>query len=141
MTADARTERIGAELAAIGARLDAALVAQDHSAAAACFTADAVLGESGLDDVRGREAIRRFLAGADRRRAVTHHRLWRDDLVVAGDRAVEACRFDETKQRPGAAPEHERGRAAIFWRREADGAWRIERLVVSDLPSPSGEAP
>jgi ketosteroid isomerase-like protein len=139
MTDGARNERIGAELAAIAARLDAALVAQDHDAAAGCFTEDAVLGESGLADVRGRDAIRRFLADADRRRAVTYHRMWRDDLLVAGDRAVEACRFDETKQRPGAAAERERGRAAIFWRREADGAWRIERLVVSDLPPPAGD--
>jgi ketosteroid isomerase-like protein len=139
MTTDAMDDGIGAELAAIAARLDAALVAQDHAAAAECFAVDAVLGESGLADVRGREAIRRFLADADQRRAVTHHRMWRDDLLVAGDRAVEACRFDETKQRPGADPEHERGRAVIFWRRDADGAWRIERLVVSDLPAPMGE--
>jgi ketosteroid isomerase-like protein len=139
MTADALAARIGAELAAIAERLDAALVAQDHTAAAECFAVDAVLGESGLADVRGREAIRRFLADADQRRAVTHHRMWRDDLVVAGDRAVEACRFDETKQRPGAASEQERGRAVIFWRREPDGAWRIERLVVSDLPPLTGD--
>jgi uncharacterized protein (TIGR02246 family) len=126
----------GPALAALAAALDRALVAQDHAGAAALFTDDAVVGESGLDDVVGREALRRFLADADRHRRVTEHATWREHLVVAGDRAVEACRFREVKQRPGQPPETELGRAVVFWRREADGAWRIERLVVSDLPRP-----
>lgn len=125
-----------ARLAAAAAALDRALMSQDARAAASWFTEDAILGESGLEDVRGRAAIEAFLAQANARRRVVFHRLTREELVPMTDRAVEVARFDETKERPGAEPEHERGRAVLFWRREPDGGWRIERLVVSDLPPP-----
>lgn len=114
--------------------LDRALMAQDATAAAAFFTEDAVFGESGMADVVGREAIREFLHKANQVRAVTHHQLHRDDLLVAGEVAVEVARFDETKQVRGQEPVEERGRVVLFWRRERDGEWRIARLVVSDLP-------
>jgi len=126
---------IGARLTALGRALDRALVDQDHAAAAALFTEDAVLGESGMDDVVGRDAIREFLAAGDRIRRVTHHELIRDDLLVAGDVAVETARFDEAKEYPDRPPVRERGRVVLFWRRETDGEWRIFRLVVSDLPA------
>ena len=125
---------VSARLAEANAGLDRALMAQDAAAAAGYFTEAAILGESGLEDIRGRAAIERFLAEANRRRRVELHRLVREELVVLDDRAVEVARFDEVKRRIGAEPERERGRAVTFWRREADGVWRIERLVVSDLP-------
>lgn len=114
--------------------LDRALMAQDAAAAAAFFTEDAVFGESGMLDLVGREAIREFLHQANQVRAVTHHRLHRDELLVAGEMAVEVAHFDETKQVRGQEPVEERGRVVLFWRHERDGEWRIARLVVSDLP-------
>lgn len=132
------TER-DAALAAIAEanlRLDRALMASDPGAAAACFTEDAVLGESGLADVVGRSAIRDFLAHANTVRTVTFHRVVRDDIEYLGDRAIELGRFDETKQKAGATIS-ERGRHVAYWRREPDGVWRIYRIIVSDLPSPS----
>lgn len=129
------TSDLARHLAELGARLDRALVSQDAEGAAALFTPDAVLGESGMDDVVGREAIRDFLAAADRVRRVSHHRLDRDDLLVAGEVAVETARFDETKEYPGRPPVRERGRVVLFWRRDPDGEWRIFRLIVSDLPA------
>lgn len=124
-------------IAAVNAELDRALMASDPDAAAAVFTEDAVLGESGMDDVVGRKAIRDFLALANTLRTVTFHRVYRDDLVLLGDRAIELGRFDETKTKPNMAPIHERGRHVAYWRREVPGVWRISRLVVSDLPPPS----
>ncbi len=123
-------------LARAAAGLDQALMAQDARAAASYFTPAAVLGESGLDDVRGRTAIEAFLAEANTRRRVEFHALTREELILLGDRAVEVARFEEVKRRLGAEPERERGRTVTFWRREPDGEWRIERLVVSDLPAP-----
>jgi uncharacterized protein (TIGR02246 family) len=125
---------IGALLAERTAALDRALMAQDAEGVAALFTEDAVFGESGMADFVGRRAIRDFLAEADRTRAVVYHRLVRDQLILAGDRAVEIGRFDEAKQRPGHPPQQERGRVVLVWRRVAGGDWLIERLVVSDLP-------
>jgi ketosteroid isomerase-like protein len=132
---------VGELLARQGRVLDQALMAQDAGAAAECFTDDAVLGESGLEDLRGRSPIRAFLTEANQRRRVVFHRLRRDDLLVAGDHAVETCRFEETKQSPGGQPVHERGRAVIFWRKEPDRMWRIRHLVVSDLPPPAESRP
>jgi len=125
-----------APLARAAAGLDQALMAQDAVKAASYFTESAILGESGLDDVVGRAAIEAFLAEANTRRRVEFHRLVREELIPLGDRAIELARFDEIKRRPGADPVRERGRTVTFWRREADGEWRIERLVVSDLPAP-----
>jgi uncharacterized protein (TIGR02246 family) len=126
---------IARELAKLDDALDRALMAQDAGAAAALFAADAVLGESGMEDVVGRRAIRDFLAGANERRRVAYHRLTQEQVLLAGDRAIVVGRFDETKEPlAGGPPVHERGRAVTFWKRQSDGAWRIERLVVSDLP-------
>lgn len=132
MTSDA--ERAGAAIAAANAELDRALIRATPEAAAALFTTDAVLGESGMADVVGREAIAEFLARGDQLRAVTFHAVHRDDLIVIGDRAIEFAWFEETKLPHGGVPIQERGRIATDWRREADGAWRIARLVISDLP-------
>jgi ketosteroid isomerase-like protein len=123
-----------AAIAAACRALDEALMASDAHRAASHFTADAILGESGLDDVVGREAILDFLVRGDAVRTVTHHRLHRKELLVFGELAVEYGWFDETKRRAGQPPIHERGRTMTLWRRDADGEWRIHRLVISDLP-------
>jgi uncharacterized protein (TIGR02246 family) len=126
-----------AAIAAAAAELDQALVANDAQRTANLFTQDAILGESGMADLIGRPAIQQFLAVANQKRQVSHHRLTRDELILLGDdRAIELGRFEETKVIPGQAPIDEWGRTVTFWRRESDGAWRVERLVVSDLPSP-----
>jgi uncharacterized protein (TIGR02246 family) len=132
-----RTQDPGAAIAAVAEALDRALVANDAEACAQHFTPDAVLGESGMGDVVGRTAIREFLAGANKLRQVTHHRLTREDLIMVTDgRAVELARFEETKLVPGRAPIDEWGRVVTFWRHEPDGAWRVERMIISDLPGP-----
>jgi uncharacterized protein (TIGR02246 family) len=129
-------QEVADRIAAASASLDRALASPDAAAVASHFTEDGVLGESGMADVVGRAAIADFLGAANQKRRVTHHELTRDELIVLGDRAIERARFAEIKQLPGQAPVHEWGRVVTFWKREPDGAWRIERLVVSDLPGP-----
>ena len=124
-------------IAAVNAALDRALVEGSPADCAAHFTADAVVGDSGMADVIGRDAIAGFFEAGNRVRAVTAHVIHRDDLIFIGsDRAIEFGRFDETKVKPGQPPIQERGRVVTDWRLEPDGRWRIARLVVSDLPSP-----
>lgn len=127
-------DEVGVRLARVAAVLDRALVDGDAAGAAACFTADAVLGESGAADAVGRAAIHEFLCRGNEVRAVTEHLLIRDELLVLQDRAIEFARFEETKVPHGGTPVRERGRVVIDWRLEPDAAWRIARLVVSDLP-------
>lgn len=119
-----------------GAELDRALVSGTPAEIASHFTLDAVLGESGAPDAIGRAAIERFLTAGNAVRTVTHHRIHSDEIVfVAAGRAIEFGRFDETKVKHGQpAPILERGRIVTDWRLEADGRWRIARLVISDLP-------
>ena len=106
----------------------------DAAAAAAHFTHDALLGESGIDDVVGRDAILAFLERGNQVRTVTHHQLHRTELIDFGELALEYGWFDETKVKLDLPPIRERGRTMTLWRRESDGAWRIHRLVISDLP-------
>lgn len=122
-------------IAAVNAALDRALVSGTPDEAAAHFAVDALLGESGMADVVGRAAITAFLARGNQVRRVTHHLVEREDLILLGDRAIEFARFDETKVlAAGGAVVRERGRFVTDWRREADGAWRIARMVISDVP-------
>lgn len=122
------------QIAREAANLDAALVRGDPDAIAAHFTEDAILGESGAADAKGRPAIREFLARGNEVRTVTRHHLTRDELIVMGDRAIEFARFDEGKRLRDGTEVTERGRVVSDWRRGEDGRWRIARLVVSDLP-------
>ena len=129
------TGAAGLAISAETASLDRCLVSGTPMECAAHFTADAVVGESGMADVTGRDAIAGFFEAGNRVRAVTAHRIERDELIFVGERrAIEFGRFDETKVKAGQAPIHERGRTVTEWRLEPDGRWRIARLVVSDLP-------
>jgi uncharacterized protein (TIGR02246 family) len=130
-----QAEEIARAIAAASAALDRALMGSDPDLVASHFTEDGVLGESGMEDLVGRPVIRDFLAKANTVRTVTYHRLHREELELLGDRAIERGRFDETKVKPGGPPIHERGRTVTWWRRDRDGAWRIARLVISDLPA------
>jgi ketosteroid isomerase-like protein len=131
VTGEHDVERAIAEAAA---SLDRALVAGDPGEIAAHFTDDAVLGESGAEDAIGRAAIRAFLDRGNQLRTVTRHVLTRDELVALGRRAIEFARFEEGKRLRDGREVTERGRVVADWRLEADGRWRIARLVVSDLP-------
>ncbi len=128
-------DQVGQAVAAANAALDRALVHGAPEEAASLFTADAVLGESGLADVVGRAAIAGFLARGNQVRTVTFHAVHREELIVLGTRAIEFAWFDETKLPHGGAPVSERGRIVTDWRLGSDGAWRIARLVISDLPA------
>jgi uncharacterized protein (TIGR02246 family) len=126
-----------AAIAAVGEALDRALVSGDPDVVASYFTVDAVLGESGMHDVVGRRPIRDFLAAANLKRTVTGHVLHQQEVLSLGPgRALELAWFEETKELPGQPPIKEWGRVVTFWRREGDGAWRVERMVISDLPGP-----
>ncbi len=124
----------GAAIAEASRCLDRALIDGDPVTVAGHFTLDAVLGESGLEDVVGRAAIRDFLEQGNRVRTVTHHAIHRTELLVFDRLAIEYGWFDETKIRPGQPPISERARTVTCWRHDDDGAWRIRRIVISDLP-------
>lgn len=122
-------------IAETNAALDRALVDGSPEEAASHFTYDAVLGESGMVDGVGRAEITSFLTRGNEVRAVTYHLIHRDELVFLGTRAIEFGWFDETKVPHGKVAINERGRIVTDWRLESDGAWRIARLVISDLPA------
>ncbi len=128
-------DEVARAIASVTAALDTAIVQGTPEEAASHFTVDAVLGESGAADVVGRDAIAAFLARGNQVRAVTSHCIHRDELLVLGDRAIEFGWFDETKVPHGGMPVSEQGRIVTDWRRDPDGAWRMARLVISDLPA------
>lgn len=129
-------EPAGVAIAAASRSLDRALIDGNPVPVADHFTIDAVLGESGLEDVVGRAAILDFLEQGNRVRTVTHHEIHRTELLVFGRLAIEYGWFDETKIKPGQPPIRERARTVTYWRHDDDGAWRIRRIVISDLPLP-----
>jgi uncharacterized protein (TIGR02246 family) len=123
------------DTAAVRAALDSGLSAyyaarkrNDPVASAAMYTDDAVLMVQGAADARGRPAIEDVLRGFAAESASQSHR---EALHVHGDRAYEAWRGSSVNTKTG---QREFYKWIVFWRRDADGRWRVERdLTTTDV--------
>lgn len=130
------------DLTAIDARrkewIDA-VNARDRDGYAALFTEDAVWVPPGVDAISGRESIRQFL-GPFFARYEYEFSIAGPVVRVAGDWAVERGVFTSrmTPVSGGEGGSHS-GIYHVIWRKEADGAWYLERYIdVTDLSTEHG---
>ncbi len=104
------------------------LVNADSSAA--LFTADAEMLQAGMAPIRGREAIRAFLKPFDGRAIVDSASSTIDTIESHGTTAyLWGSYHQRTRIPPGAFADYD-GRVVIEWRRDADHAWRIARILM-----------
>ena len=111
-------------IAAQSAAFSRAFVSGDTIALGNVYVEDARILPPG-EELRGREAIRRYFAPRPQRRLLTHA-MDSAQLRIDGDRAVDRGTWQSVSERVGAPPDSARGAYTVIWRRETDGSWRIE---------------
>jgi len=105
----------------------------DSVAAAYAEAGELVL--PGVGTLHGRAAIRDFLAPLAAAVEVTAVDVATDSLTVHGAGAEQWGTYRQVAGERGKAPGVYRGHYAARWQRDADGRWRLSRLVMQPLPA------
>lgn len=123
------------KIAELGARFREAYSRGDAEAATALFTGDAVWATNTGELLRGREQIRSAL---DRYVQVPQQVIGGEILKgdVAGGMAYAVSAYENQVMPPGTDPVRVSGYGMAVFRRQADGGWRFEALVVNRDPNP-----
>lgn len=104
---------------------------------AAWFTEDAILMEPEMADVVGRTAIRDFAASIFAMMTIPEIEITPREVNVYGETAYDFGTYREVVQpKDGPATTH-RGRYAVVWNRQPDGAWKFARVMVNSVERPS----
>jgi len=122
---------------AANARFDSAVLKGDTATLAGMYSDDAVLMMSGSPAARGHEAIAKSFAGMGAAMKLSTFKLQTQDVVVAGDYAIETGAYDLTAQpaAKGAKPQHDVGKYLVLWKKQADSSYKILRDIAnSDQP-------
>jgi ketosteroid isomerase-like protein len=120
------------------AKFSAAAVQGDSVALAGMYADDAVLMIANMPAARGREAIARAFGGMVSAMKLSALKLDTQDVIVAGDYAVETGALDMTSQAKakGAKPVHEVGKYLVVWKKQPDGSYKILRDIDNDDAPP-----
>jgi len=113
---------------------DSILVYGPPDSTATKYTADGILFIPGMEPLRGRRAILDFLAPVWIGSTVLIAKTTVDTVELLGDRAYLWGSYEEIAGPKGQAPSLYRGRVVIDWVREADGRWRIARVMTQPTP-------
>jgi uncharacterized protein (TIGR02246 family) len=118
---------------AVNARYDSAAVRGDTAALAATYSDDAILMVSGIPAARGHDAIAKTYAAMGSSMKVSAMKLTTQDVVVAGDYAIETGAYDMSGQptAKGAKPYHDIGKYIVVWKKQADGSYKILRDIAN----------
>lgn len=115
------------------------LLEGEAASLAAWFSEDAQLMEPGLETLRGRDEIRRYLERTLRAFRVTEVEITPREVTVHGRWAYGIGTAVETVEDRAAEGEAStwRSRYSAVWMQNADRRWRIHRLLLSPLEGPS----
>jgi uncharacterized protein (TIGR02246 family) len=122
---EAATQRYAALIR--GAPVDSVLTA---------YTENGELEIPGVGALKGRKAIRDFLAPLAAAVSVSATEMQSDSVAVSGNVAQSSGRYRQVAGPKGGPPAEYRGAFHATWAREADGQWRISRLVMQPMKSP-----
>ena len=115
------------------ARFSQALVAGDIDTAVSIYAENGVAAPSGLDFIRGREALRTYWTPAPDSDLI-RHAATPIAIVVDGGHAFDWGYYSGTTIMQGEERSF-RGKYVIVWRREEDGVWRMVQDMWNSLPS------
>jgi len=122
---EAATQRYAALIR--GAPVDSVLTA---------YTENGELEIPGVGTLKGRKAIRDFLAPLTAVVSVSATEMQSDSVAVSGNVARSSGRYRQVAGPKGGPAAEYRGAFHATWAREADGQWRISRLVMQPSKSP-----
>jgi len=118
------------------ARFGAAALKGDTAAIAGFYTDDAIFMSPNNPAARGHDAIAKSFAGMSAAMKLATFKLTAQDVVVAGDYAIETGAYDLTGTAPKATKAmHDTGKYLVLWKKQADGSYKIARDIYNtDLP-------
>ena len=122
---EAATQRYAALIR--GAPVDSVLTA---------YTETGELEIPGVGTLKGRKAIRDFLAPLTAAVSVSATEMRSDSIAVTGNVARSTGHYRQVAGPKGGPQGEYRGAFHATWTREADGQWRISRLVMEPMKSP-----
>ena len=119
------------------ARFDSAVVKGDSATLASLYANDAILMLANAPAARGRDAIAKTFGGMASSMKVSAFKLTTQDVIVAGDYAIETGAVDMTVQAAkGGKPMTEVQKYVVVWKKQGDGSYRILRDISnSDRPT------
>lgn len=123
-------ETATAEIREASDRFWAARERGDAPAFADQFTEDGILMIPGMSDAVGRDAIRDLSQRRFASVKTAGFKVHRREIDVAGDAAYEVAWYSETSTSSGESYRME-GRYLNVWKRDADGAWRVQRNLYN----------
>jgi uncharacterized protein (TIGR02246 family) len=115
----------------------AAVRSSDAKKIIAWWTDDGIFIEKNQPTVVGAAKMESQMAAFLATMKITRVALERVDLSVSGDLAYVIGNFAEEVQPPKGKPISSTGRVVYIWKRQADGAWKIARLLATDPPAAS----
>jgi len=124
----------GDEVRAAMRAYDSILVNGPPDSTAALYTADGILLIPGMAPLQGRRAILDFLSPTWASSTVLTAKTTVDTVEVFGSQAYLWGSYEEIAGPKGQAPSLYRGRVVVDWVREADGRWRIARVLTQPSP-------
>jgi ketosteroid isomerase-like protein len=105
----------------------------DTTAALARISDDIRILISGVPDIVGKNAARKLFVDEMAQYDVPVLNLAHQEVIVRGDHAIVLGRYEELQVPKHGPPSQGKGRYMTIWRRE-NGAWRIARYMLNDLP-------
>ena len=102
----------------------------------AAYAENGELEIPGVGTLKGRNAIRDFLAPLTAAVSVSATEMRSDSIAVSGNVARSTGHYRQVTGPKGGPAGEYRGAFHATWTREADGQWRISRLVMQPTKSP-----
>lgn len=113
----------------------AGLKAMDTAALVALYADDGELRNPGMDTLKGKDAIRKFLDSLKGAK-VEASTMSTDAIDVAGDVAIQWGTYTQKVAPPNQPLGEFRGRYVAQWARQADGRWLLKRMLAQPGPPP-----
>jgi ketosteroid isomerase-like protein len=118
-----------AELEARLQHYSALVLAMDSAGIAAMFAEDGELVNPNRPPVRGRAAVRKFLAGFSDFHVISNVDLL-EGTTVDGDTAEQLGTYSQSVRSPGGKVFEAKGRFEIGWVRDSSGEWLLSQVAT-----------
>lgn len=116
-------------------RFDSAVMKGDSAALVSFYTDDAVVMFANMPAAKGNEAIAKAFGALTKVMKMSAFKLTTQDVIVAGDYAIERGVYENTDRAAKGGPKHDVGKYLVLWKKQPDGSYKIVRDIANtDLP-------
>jgi len=135
-TPSADAAAVRAAIEAVEAKQVDAVLKGDSAAAGGGYTDDAIVMVPNEKMAIGHDAIVKTFAAMLKEGKFTSFTPHIQDVIVAGDYAIETATYDMTIQPKTGKPVHDVGKYLTIWKKQPDGSYKaIRDMFNSDLPT------